>query len=383
LAPSDLQSYERALLEALALPDPSLDLPPDKRIMASILNAEHPVSGHLREGLVDTLAIMGARSGQREFLTGHNGQQRADRIAYQLLDRANADTSGRLWASLSGVLPLLAEAAPDIFLSAVDTALSSEASGLLSMFADADESATLFARSPHTGLLWALENLAWSPIHLGPVSEQLARLDRLDPGGKLSNRPIASLRAIFLLWLPRTAASLDERIGFLDALRASEPEAAWRLMLAILPRSHDVTSPTHTPRWRDWVSTWEQGVPTDDLLRGIQLVLDRMLGDAGRDAIRWRDLIARLGEVPVEPVLDRLEALSPNDLSDAERRVIRDALRAEIARHRQFPDAAWALSDQVVVRLEAAYERFAPVDIITQWAMDFRAESTPASVEAG
>lgn len=41
----------------------------------------------------------------------------------------------------------------------------------------------------HSGLLWALELLAWSPHYLSRVAVQLAQLTRLDPGGKWTNRP--------------------------------------------------------------------------------------------------------------------------------------------------------------------------------------------------
>ena len=58
------------------------------------------------------------------------------------------------------------------------------------------------AGSPHTGFLWALEGLAWSEQYMGYAAEVLAQLAELDPGGRLSNRPSASLEAIFKPWYP-------------------------------------------------------------------------------------------------------------------------------------------------------------------------------------
>jgi hypothetical protein len=45
-----------------------------------------------------------------------------------------------------------------------------------------------------------------------------------------------------------------------------------------------------------------------------------------------------------------------------------DALRDVISRHREFPDAKWAMPKEMVDRLEQAYERFKPEDLISQHA---------------
>src|SRR5262249_36884607 len=107
-----------------------------------------------------------------------------------------------------------------------------------------------------SSLLWALEALAWEPQYLGHVSGILARLDRIDPpNSKWANRPRNSLRHIFLLWMPQTYASLDERLVVLDRLRNEQPDVAWRLMLDILPKGHDVGHYSAQPRWRNISST--------------------------------------------------------------------------------------------------------------------------------
>ena len=128
-----------------------------------------------------------------------------------LLWQANEDQSGQLWASLSDVLPLLAEAAPDVFLNAVDTASTGADPIIRKLFMDSSQN-MLAASSAHTYLLWALERLAWSPDYLGGAALALARLVRLDPGGRLANRPGTSLRGIFVLWYPQTAATFEERL---------------------------------------------------------------------------------------------------------------------------------------------------------------------------
>ena len=75
-------------------------------------------------------------------------------------------------------------------------------------------------RPTHTGLLWALEALAWSPEYLGAAALSLARLAQIDPGGRWANRPDHSLNQIFLPWQPQTAATREDRLAVVDMLRA-------------------------------------------------------------------------------------------------------------------------------------------------------------------
>ena len=49
--------------------------------------------------------------------------------------------------------------------------------------------------------------MAWGPEHLHQATSILLTLAEFDPGGKLANRPLGSLRDIFLAWRPNTYAS--------------------------------------------------------------------------------------------------------------------------------------------------------------------------------
>jgi hypothetical protein len=115
----------------------------------------------------------------------------------------------------------------------VEQGLAGEPSVLISLFTDAEH--YFMESSPHTGLLWGLEVLAWSPEYLGRAALLLAKLARLDPGGKLANRPKESLQKIFLCWHPGTAATLEQRLRVLDTLRKRESQVAWSLLMNLLP----------------------------------------------------------------------------------------------------------------------------------------------------
>lgn len=223
LTREDLENFESVVVDVLGAADETYDLPAGRRYLAEILGKSLPYSGWLMGELADTVALMAARGDSLAQAGGESWQERANRIVWKLLHRANTDW--RIWASLSDHLPLLAEAAPEVFLDAVEAGLSGERPVLLNLFSE-DENSFL-GGSPHTGLLWALERLAWHPDFLGHASLLLSKLTRLDPGGKMANRPGRSLREIFLFWLPQTAASLESRLRVLDLVRRREPQVAW------------------------------------------------------------------------------------------------------------------------------------------------------------
>jgi hypothetical protein len=246
LTGDDLVRFEEVTSEVLGQRDPAYDLPADMRWAAAIYDSTLLNSGRLREGLADTLALIAARSGSRPLAGGSTGQERANRVVRKLLEDAGSDW--HMWASLSAVLPLLAEATPGEFLRAVEAGLAGEEPVLAELFTDEG----LFNFSSHTDLLWALEALARARQHLPRSSMALARFARLDPGGRTVNRPINSLREIFSCVSPKTAANLDERLQVVDLIREREPSVGWRLLVRVLPTISNVSYGMASPRYRDW-----------------------------------------------------------------------------------------------------------------------------------
>lgn len=363
LTRDDLERFENVVLEVLGAPDPRFDLPDDQRWMARVLRHTPRHSGLLREGLADTLAIMGARGDVTLPSAGVLARDYASRILRRLLERANEDW--RVWASLSHSLSLLAEASPDMFLSAVGDGVAGEHPVLLNLFSESGN--PLFSSSPHTGLLWALETLAWDPRHLGHTALLLAKLARLDPGGHLTNRPQNSLHDVFRLWLPQTTATLEQRLRVIDALREREPDVAWKLMSQLLPEHHEIGRYTPKPRWhaqrREWEPDEAPHVTQGEYIRAIREIVMRMLDDAGESGPHWSDLIKALHTLPADRHQDVVERLANTDaerLQPSDRNTVWHSLRELISRHRSFSDTDWALPAERVDRLEELLRRFEP-----------------------
>lgn len=367
LTRDDLENFENVVLDVLGQPDPSFDLPADERYMANILGKSLPYSGLLREGLAETLALMGARSDSLTLTDATTGQERADRIVGRLLHKANADW--RVWASLAHHLPLLAEAAPTVFLDAVERGLKGEDPVLLKIFSEGKNG--LFGSSPHTGLLWALERIAWHPDYLGHAASLLAKLAGLDPGGKLLNRPSNSLHEIFLCWHPQTTAGLEKRLAVLDLIRRQEPEVAWTLLNSLLPEDHSVGHPTSKPDWREWAPDTQPEVTYAELFQAEREIVSRLLEDVGVEGRRWSDLVFKVGDLSKEQhdiIVERLLTIDIESFTAEDRMMVWNALQDVISRHREFGDADWAMPKEMVDRLEQVYERFKPEDLISQHA---------------
>jgi len=369
LTDDDLGRFRDATLQVLGTPDPEFEVPDEKRWMSRVLGHVPEYSEHLIEGMSDTLAIAGAR-GAPMTVQGVSAEDHAMRIVRDLLDRANGDW--RIWASLSKQLRLLAEAAPDAFLTGVEVGTAGIQPALREMFRDKESG--FFGSSPHVGLLWALEMLAWSPDFLGRASTALAGLARLDPGGSTSNRPRNSLAQAFLPWLPQTAAPLEQRFHALDAVMRREPEEGWRLLVMILPDAHGFAMSAPRPRYRDWAPDPMPPVKTTEYLAAIHGTVARTLDHVGIKASRWVDLIEALPNLPAvdhELVVARLSEIEVARLEDPGPGAIWDALRRLIARHRSFADAQWALPPDRVERLAQILPRFEPADAVTRYGWLF------------
>ena len=375
LAPSvgadHLRRIEEVALEVLGEDDPAYELPPDKRWMASLHKKVLTHSQTLRTGLAETLALLAAKP--ERVLGAVNLPGRVDYIVRTLLKGKN----WRRWASLSHQLPVLAEAAPEAFLEAADHDLGTKEPALVKLFEQ--EGQAFLSSSPHPGLLWALEGLAWEPTYLRKVSEILARLAELDPAeldpkGRLGNRPMRSLEEIFVPWHPQTTGTVEERVKVLKILAGRERNVGWRLLVSLLPDQRLTSSPTHRPSWRDWTLGWSEGVTDAEYWHQTAACAHLLVERMGSDLSRWKQLIGEFDNLP-EPVqkefLDRIGACEPNNLDASVRREITEALREKVNWHRQYTEANWSLSPEILDELEKLQRRFEPEDAVARNAWLF------------
>jgi hypothetical protein len=363
ILPADLAMFADIAVEVLREPDPTTLMASDERIAASVQGIRRRYSPRLREGIAQGLALLGAFN--HSLPDGSASEDYAERAVRDLLRQANQDASGVAWASLSDQLPLLAEAAPESFLGAIEEGLSGPSPVIQLMFADHRQDSLFATSSPHTGLLWAIEALCWSPQYLSSASHLLARLAEVDPDGKLANRPAGSLRAVFLPWRPQTSAPPASRLAVIDVLLKNHPGVAWALLMDLMPKAHDILMPNYHPRFRRWAPSDEPALPIRAWLEMTNELGARAMDLADRDPSRWADLVGNVDDLPPEireEMLERLERL-PASIADPElQQRLWFQLKEVVDRHMSFPDAEWALDATTVARLDAIGHSLAPSD---------------------
>lgn len=366
----DLERFEGIAETVLGSIHPAFELPSEQRWMAGALGYSPKYSALLRGGVAKTLAIMGAR-GENVPTTRSSARHASERVVRNLLQKANEDW--RLWASMSRLLRLLAEAAPDCFLDAVEVGMKQPEPVLASLFESTGD--PVVGSAYHTGLLRAMEVLAWSPDHLGRVAPVLARLDGIDPESELRPegdvrggvrpRSLCVLREVFRSWKPQTSATLDDRLTVLNRLRHSRSDVAWHVMRSMLPEMHSVGHPTTQPSVREWAVNADKITDHDEQARTLSEVVLRMIEDAGSSGRRWTELLKHLHMLPRREhdlVVGALKHLCLDNLGDEARAAIWEALRSVIARHRAYSTAKWAMPEKYVARLDEIRERFSPTD---------------------
>lgn len=359
IGPELLERFKKLAIAVLSEPDPALELPKDQRFAASIYGKERLYSSKLRKGMAETLALLGAQGDALKTCPTGRPQAIARDVVHELL--AGADSSR--WASLNDVLPLLAEASPDTFLKAVGGASEQPDEPFTGVFAE--EGDGMHGGIYSTGILWALESLAWNGQFLVRVCGILANLAAVDPGGQWSNRPSASLVSILLPWFPQTCADVDRRHDAVRCVVREQPEVAWRLLVGLLPEIHSITSGTHKPKWRDWIpENWSDGVTQHQRIVDELFYAQLALELAGDDADKLGELIDyyfRLAPAFRESLRNRLTSPEILNLTDERRLKLWSILTTKIRNHRKYSESdVWSQPEDALTQLDTVANQLAP-----------------------
>ena len=268
----------------------------DDRWAAGIYGKVRDRSAALREGICETLVILSVH-GNNLFKDrlGIDVDARVGRLIERLLTPLTLDKL----MSHERDLPRYAEAAPETFLGLLETDLKKPEPAVLGVLKPA--SSGVFGSCPRTGLLWALECLAWKPQNLPRVTSILAQISRTKITDNWANKPIGSLEAIFRAWMPQTAASLEERCKTLELLTKRYPDVAWEICIEQFNPGSRVGDYSYRPHWRSDASGAGQPVETrKEIYEFARKALDLALAWPTHDENTLGDLVERLGGMAEE-----------------------------------------------------------------------------------
>ena len=214
------------------------------------------VSGELLRGLAQGLVLLaefGDRMNQR--LVGPPVAARVADVVFTALEDMTVD---RLRA-LHTVMPLLAEAAPETFLEAMEADLqrTNSAQKALLNFRRGDsgsESARLLysrdALRYRSSLMRAYETLAWFPEHAEQAIDLLAQLADEEVLDHHGDQPRQSLAELLKPWNCGSVLDAERHCAVLRKLAEQHPEWAFDFVRECLPMDHDVAHAANLPLWR-------------------------------------------------------------------------------------------------------------------------------------
>jgi len=350
-------------LKVLSEIHPMFDLKSDDRFAYSMYGKYPKYSPYLRKGISETLVFLGIHGKELINCT----PQKPEGIVILTIRELFLKKDWQLWASLNDILPILAEAAPEEFLSSVENALKQSPCPFNVLCKQ--ERGRITGANYMTGLYWALETLAWSEDLLARTILVLAELATHDPGGRWANRPDNSIITILLPWLPQTTAPIEKRLASLKGVQRNFPDIAWKILIELLPRKHQTSWYTRKPKFRNFIPTdWEEGVSRDEYWEQINkyatMTVD-MVKNTKNDILYISELVDNLENIPCSSYDVFLQFLSSDNivkLSDKQKVKIWEKMSLLVIRHRNYSDAEWALSIEQVDFLEQTAEKLTPTN---------------------
>ncbi len=361
---TQLDAFAQLAGTVLTEDDPRFDMPVDERVFAAIYDKLPRHSAQLREGVGQTLALLGADLIPFPALPPDAVLWYPRRIVRDLV--APGITAQR-WYSLAPVFSLLAEAAPLEFLEAVERDVGSPQPALLALFVDGGNA--VFGGSLHYHLVWALGALAWHPDYLTRTALVLARLVAIDPGGNSGPRPRDMLHSIFRIWFPQTAATAEQRFEVIDEIIRHVPAEGWRLLMSLLPKGTDTGSATYPPRWREWPSVKSPRVPRDVQVRQVEWIAARLFTLCQGDDARLLELAKEFDHLPpkeFDALAAHLRTLDLNALAEPSRLALWTALDRKVRDHEYFTKAHWRMSADRLAKVKEVVAYLAPTSTATR-----------------
>lgn len=365
----DLERFFEVAEVVLSEDDPSLELPEKDRWAASIYGKTRQISGALRNGLGETLVLL-AVYGPGLFKARQNfdTEARANRLIQSLLSPLTAKT---LETQIDNV-GVYAEAAPETFLSIIETDLKSPASAAMALMRPMSD--PMFGSTPRTGLLWALEGLAWSDALFMRTVLVLGKLAERPLVDNLVNKPSNSLAAIFRAWMPQTSADLKAREAALKKLAEKHPRVAWPICLDQFSTHSRFGSPSHKPRWRP------DGHGLGHPISGEEPNAFALF--AFEMALRWPsltcdmvcDLVDNLNGVHGElqsKIWDLVDKWA-DTADDKDRSIVRERVRVTTMTRRARVRKGGRAATETDHRAKATFARMEPIDPVQKHAWLFR-----------
>lgn len=370
---ADLERFLDVARIVLSEDDPSLDIPEKDRWWANAQGKRREFSGALRSGFGETLVLL-AVHGKHLFGSrfGFDGALQADRLVRDVLLPL---TTRKLEAN-DRDLPVYAEASPHAFLKILEDDLREDSPEVFGLLRPVDHG-LLGGRIVRTGLLWALEGLAWSKETFLRTVLVLGRLSEVELKDNWSNKPINSLGGIFRSWMPQTTAPHDERVRAVAKLMERYPLAGWSVVTGQFGTyGNDIGHYSHKPKWRpDGYGAGQPFKMTGPAYEFQKAMVEMALSQPSYTAAMICDLIERLhvlGADYQKRVWDILTAWLATKPYDYDIAAVREKIRVTVLSRRGRKRGSAADFAALTVTARKVFDSLEPADVVSKHEWLFR-----------
>ena len=358
----DIDRFGECVVSVLSEKNPEFDMSVEQRPFANILGKIPKYSENLRNQLCIGLAFMSCYPD----LFNNCSSAKIKHIAYMSVSSVLKNADWKIWANLNELLPCLAEASPESFLSAVDASLQADPNPFKELF-EQEKRGIIIGRNYMTGLISALGILAWNEDRLSQCCVLLAKLASIDPGGNWVERPINLLTLILQPRNPQTSESIGKRRGAMKAIKRTCPEVLWKLIIGLLSGEFDRLYSLQSV-FGKYVSESINTKSGEGYDEQVVFYSDMAMEMAGKDGDKLQTYVAMVELLPQpsrEKLIDGLSNMK--DIKEELKCKLWPTLARLISRHRNFSKEKWAMTETEVGKIEEISERFKPLSPLDRY----------------
>ena len=361
LLDKDLDLLHSIAVTILGEIDPAFDLSSEERYLAGVKGKVLSYSQPLRNGISEALALLK----ENESLLINCSRSKVRNICDETVSNLLSSSDFRLWGSLKSQLSSLSECAPRAFIRHLEEAFESSEAPIPRLIAQ--EGSSFTSQSYLTGILWALEVIAWDQKTFMKALYLIAELAEIEPQRRGNKRAVNSLVSILLPWYPQTLANTNQREAAIESIN-NFPDVAWNVLIQLLPDQHRSTTGTAKPKWSKVITEdFKPVVRKADYARQANALSKKAVEFAALDLdiSKVSKLISLFGNLTNDARIDLLTLLQSeriSSLNDEGRHAIWSAVGKLLQHHRNFPDAEWSLPEDSLSMIESAVTHLSPKD---------------------
>jgi len=359
-----LDRLKDAMLKVFCEGSPVFDMDKTQRLFSYPQDKRTHYSNDIRTGLATELALIG---NYKDLLENCSTASK-ENFAADIIRNIFNGISWKQMATLDPVLPLLAEADPDAFLSEMGTL--AEKRVVFTQLID-DEGGIFEGGFHWLGIIDALKTLAWEPDYLIRVVLLLAKLALLDKNRNTHPRPMDALSSIFWPYLPQTCADDKKLVAAASVLLKKHHQLGWKILVRSI-NAHTGTF-NRLPKVRKSLPDDFDNSPPKDRTRLLKLVEEYetlMLEYVSKDSDLAYPLSLYLEHLRCNALFPQaLSILSSQDMlnmDDEFKEPIWTELRKLCIKHRLHKKTDWAISEDKLQKIDRVIELLQPKSLLFQ-----------------